>query len=47
MGKNILKITVLVMIALFVFSCKKESITPTGVTLTPAILSIDIGGTDR
>jgi ligand-binding sensor domain-containing protein len=46
MGKNILKITVLAMIALFVYSCKKESITPTGIALTPASLSIEIGGTD-
>jgi ligand-binding sensor domain-containing protein len=44
MKKNFLKLAVLATFVLFAFSCKKEPIKPTGITLTPN-LSINVGGT--
>jgi ligand-binding sensor domain-containing protein len=43
MKRNLLKFGVLATIALLAFSCKKEPIAPTGITITPN-LSINVGG---
>lgn len=44
MKKYFSKLAILAMITFFVFSCNKEPIAPTGITITPN-LSINVGGT--
>jgi ligand-binding sensor domain-containing protein len=46
MEKNILKLTVLAIIAIYLFSCKKEFIAPTAITITTKSLSLNIRETD-
>jgi ligand-binding sensor domain-containing protein len=43
MKREFFKLQILVMIAFFLFSCNKVPITPSGITLTPASISINIG----
>lgn len=45
MKRKILKLVFLSLVIIYTFSCKKEATEPSGVTISPTVLSLDVGST--